>query len=60
MAQITPPAVIAQGAMLFNCTLNGSKVQNAAENTANRPKWITREVSESALLPGQTFSYMAA
>jgi hypothetical protein len=38
MAQITPPAIIAPGGMLFNCTLESPKVQNAAETTANRPK----------------------
>jgi hypothetical protein len=43
MAQITPPAIHRAGRMLFNCTLKGSKVQNAAENTANRPKWEPSE-----------------
>lgn len=38
MAQITPPVYEASGEQVFNCTLKGSKVQNAAESTANRPE----------------------
>ena len=45
MAQIKPPVFATPDDQVFNCTLKGSKVQNAAENTANRPKTDLSELA---------------